>query len=313
MKKIKLFYFIALWVLTLLSFTSCSILNVENTDKELATFSLNSTSFKHSNGIKDYGYYDIGVCRKLVGEVYCLVIFIDDDESSWTKSSRNTFYNSSFYPSINYLTKQAQKRNINLNLSCGQYTTKSDLLSPIRYNGIIQPSSEKALDNMDIMAQTAQNLGFPNKEVMHAFLKNSTGAKQIAYILCLNKSGRPYSVSDSTYDDKDSIEFVVAFSDNEYGLTNVGSSILHEFLHLFGAADLYDASGEYREREKLCKKLFPKDVMMKNAIDPNSLDIGILTECLIGWSDQFPSACDCPEWWEKTSNKEHRPPYSSVN
>ncbi len=257
--------------------------------------------FEFSEGVTAYGYYDIGNCRKLNGDVYTLVIFLDDDVSSWDDEARNTFYNKRFFPSVEYLKKEADRRNVDLNLKSGQYTTKQDLIKPLRYDGIVQPTAEKIIENLDIFNQTAQTLGFPNKEVMHAFLQHNTGVEQIAYILALNKSGRAYAVSDNLYNDIDAIEFVVAFSSNENGKDDVGSSILHEMLHLFGAADLYDPTGEYPERKKLCKKLYPNDIMMKSATNPDMLEIGRLTECLIGWSDYFPPECDCPEWWQTTA------------
>lgn len=306
MKNFKLILNTVVSTVLTLSLTACSVFGGDKDDTYSKITDFEPHIFKYSEGITAYGYYDIGNCRKLSGDAYTLVIFLDDDVSSWDEEARNTFYNKRFFPSIDYLTEQAELRDVDLTLQSGQYTTKSDLESPPRYRGVVQPTVDKAINNLDIFAQTAQTMGFPNKEVMHAFLQNSTGVQQIAYILVLNKSGRAYAVSDTTYDDKDSIEFVVAFSSNENGEKNIGSSILHELLHLFGAADLYDPSGDYPERLKLCKKLYPNDIMMKNAYNPDSLDIGRLTECLIGWSDYFPPECDCPEWWETDKVESHR-------
>lgn len=254
--------------------------------------------FKYSNGAADYGYYDIGNCRKLTGDVYTLAIFIDDNESVWNDDARNTFYNKRFFPSVNYLKEQAEIRSISLNLQCGQYTTASDLTSHLRYNGIIETDSTKAGKNADLLSKVAKALNFPDKEVMHAFMQQNTGVEQIAYIILLNKSGRAYAVSDTTDDGRDEIEFVVAFSSTEDGRNDIGSSVIHEMLHIFGAADLYATDDKYTEREKLCKKLYPNDIMMKASADPNKLEIGRLTEFLIGWSDYFPPECDCEEWWK---------------
>ncbi len=306
MKKFKLIPNTVLSVVLALSLTACSVFGGSSGDTSSDITDSTPHIFKHSEGITAYGYYDIGNCRKLLGEAYTLVIFLDDDVSSWNEESRSTFYNKRFFPSINYLKEEAELRNVDLTLQSGQYTTKSDLTSHPRYRGVVEPTVDKAINNLDIFAQTAETMGFPNKEVMHAFLQNSTGVEQIAYILVLNKSGRAYAVSDTTYDDKDAIEFIVAFSSNERGEKSIGSSILHELLHLFGATDLYDPNGEYPERLKLCKKLYPNDIMMKNAYNPNNLDIGRLTECLIGWSDYFPPECDCPQWWETDKAESHR-------
>lgn len=256
-------------------------------------------TFKYAPDIYAYGFLDIGVCKKLVGDVYTLVIFMDDDESSWDEEARNNFYSKRYFPSINYLSSQAEKRGVELNIQSGQYTTRRDLVSQPRYYGTVSSVSDKPNNNLDVLEQAAQTFGYTDSSLMHAMLKYNLKVEQIAYVLAFNKPGRAYAVYDSVYDNTDAIEFVVAFSKNENGQANIGSSVLHEMLHLFGATDLYNDNGMYKQRYKLCKKLYPNDIMMKSAINPESLEIGALTECLIGWSNQFPEECDCPEWWER--------------
>ncbi len=242
-----------------------------------------------------------------------MVIFLDDDESSWTKKSRNTFFNKKFFPSINYIKEQAELRDVDLNLNCGQYNIGPDLENPPRYDGTVEPDISKIMNNIDIFNQVALTLGFPDRRVLHAYLKNYTGCEQIAYIIALNKPGRAYAISDTVDDGVDAIEYVVAFSKSYSGLDDIGSSIIHEMLHLFGAIDFYDPSGYYPKRKELCEKLYPNDIMMRSAIDPNELSIGRLTECLIGWSDYFAPECDCPEWWETDRVITHRPPAGTEN
>ena len=270
-------------------------------------------NFVYSDGPSDYGYYNIGNCKKLVGKVYTLVIFLEDNESRWDEKAINQFYNNKFFPSFNYLKEQAELRKVPLELDCGQYATCADGQTRIRYNGIIQTDSSNADINLDIMKQTAKSLGFMTPEIMHAFLKNSTKSEQIAYILAVNKRGQAYAVADSFDDGADSVEFVVAFSSSSSSITNVGSTVVHEMLHLFGACDLFDPSGEYPKRKKLAKKLYPKDIMMLSAISPNSLEFGQLTSFLIGWTDSFPAECDCEAWWYKVENENSLPDREPYN
>lgn len=258
--------------------------------------------FKYSDGPTSYGFINIGVCKKLTGKVYTLVIFLDDDESSWNEEARTEFYGKKYFPSVNYLSGQAEKRNIELDLQSGQYTTRQDLKTQPRYNGTVNSAFVSASNN-DILEQTAKTLGYTNADLMHAMLKYNLEVEQIAYVIVLNKPGRAYAVYDSVYDNYDAIEYVVAFSENENGQDYIGSSVLHELLHLFGAADLYDDKGIYTKRYKLCGKLFPNDIMRRSAISPESLSIGPLTEYLIGWSENFPAECDCPEWWERRGDR----------
>ena len=306
MNKLKRFFLCFVCFLLSLLLTACS---GDDTYSKITDFTPHT--FVYSDGIADYGYYNIGNCKKLVGDVYSLVIFLDDDESGWNEEARSIFYSMRFEPSISFITEKAKTHGVKLNLKYGQYSTKQDTSKKPHYNGKVENSAEKAINNLDIFSQTAKTLGFPNKEVMHAYLQNYTGVEQIAYFIVLNKPGRAYAVCDTTYDGADSIEFVVAFSSDEYANRAIGSSVIHEMLHLFGATDLYDSTGHYKKRERLCKKLYPDDIMRKSSINPDSLSIGRLTECLIGWSDYFPSECDCPEWWETDYEETHRPHYNS--
>ncbi len=306
MAVLKKFFCVLLIFALIFSFSGC---NSNDTYSKIENFTPHE--FVYSSGVTAYGYYDIGSCRKLVGSVYTLVVFLDDYESSWSDSARSDFYNNRFEPSASYIINEAERRNINLEFNYGQYSTKKDSDKHLVYDGIVANSPNGAINNLDIMSKTAKALGFTNKDVMHGFLQNYAGTSQVAYILVLNKAGRAYAVSDTTYDGVDSMEFVVAFSASEGGNKWVGSSVIHELLHLFGAADLYDTTGQYPDREKLCKKLYPNDIMRKSATNPETLSIGRLTECLIGWSDYFPPECDCPEWWNSAFEEEHRPHSSS--
>lgn len=300
---------IALLLCLLLTFGLAACDEEDNSYSKITDFEPHV--FEFSEGITAYGYYDIGNCRKLTGDVYTLVIFLDDKESRWNDLTRAMFYDWRFFPSITYITEQAELRDVELNLQCGQYTTKQNTDYQPYYDGVVANSAANAINNIDIFKQTAETLGFPNKEVLHGYIQNYTGCEQIAYVLMLNKPGRAYAVTDTTYNDKDSIEFVVGFSSDLMGNRSIGSSVIHEILHLFGATDLYDDLGKYPAREKLCKELYPNDIMMRSATDPNDLEIGRLTEALIGWSDYFPPECDCPEWWETDYVESHRPDFKT--
>ena len=256
--------------------------------------------FVYSDGIHEYGYINIGSCKKLLGNVYTLVIFMNDTQSSWNEEARKNFYDKRYFPSINRLLKEAEEREIDLTIENGKYEFKSDRKTPISYPGKIADSADNASLSLDLLNYAAKTLGFTDAAYMDKILKNNLKAEQIAYVIALNKPGRAYAIFDNTFDGRDSLEFVVAFSKDENGNDNIGSSILHELLHLFGATDLYGGNEVYKKRYELLSKLYPNDIMMKSAVNPNSLKIGARTECLIGWSDVFPAECDCPEWWEQS-------------
>ena len=67
--------------------------------------------------------------------------------------------------------------------------------------------------------------------------------------------------------------------------------IAHEFLHLFGALDLYitpfDGKKEARRRKEFAMKEFPREIMAFPYRGMDSLEISPLTEYLIGWDRQL--------------------------
>lgn len=79
----------------------------------------------------------------------------------------------------------------------------------------------------------------------------------------------------------------------EYGVQSYKrpSVIAHEFLHLFGALDLYitpfDSRRSARKRKDFAMKEFPDEIMAFAYRDLDSLQISPLTEYLVGWRPQL--------------------------
>jgi hypothetical protein len=77
--------------------------------------------------------------------------------------------------------------------------------------------------------------------------------------------------------------------DAEYAIVSFKnpSVIAHEFLHLFGALDLYigpwDSKRKARKKKAAAMKEFPDEIMAFAQRDIDSLQIGELTKYLIGW------------------------------
>lgn len=67
--------------------------------------------------------------------------------------------------------------------------------------------------------------------------------------------------------------------------------IAHEFLHLFGALDLYitpyDNSKKAAKKKAFAMKEFPNEIMAFTYRGLDSLNIGKFTEYLIGWDREL--------------------------
>ena len=177
--------------------------------------------FVYADGIYDYGYIDIGSCKKLLGDVYTLVIFLDDTEGVWDSASRDNFYDKRYFPSINLLLSEAESRGLELNIQSGKYATKSDKVSPIIYNGKVAENADNASLSFNLLNHVAQSLGFTDARYMDTILKNNLKVEQIAYVIAVNKPGRAYAIFDNTFDGQDALEFVIAFSKDESGKDNI--------------------------------------------------------------------------------------------
>ena len=95
------------------------------------------------------------------------------------------------------------------------------------------------------------------------------------------------------------IEFCVFFDDAiTYSGTTCNPTIAHEILHLFGAEDYYDPYGDYPEREKLAKELYPNDIMFGTVTDMNNVNVGNYTAYSVGWINDLPQECDTENWWK---------------
>lgn len=71
------------------------------------------------------------------------------------------------------------------------------------------------------------------------------------------------------------------------------SVIAHEFLHLFGAWDLYvtpyDKKRKNKKKKKLAMEYFPNEIMAFTYRNIDSLQIGDFTKYLIGWKSEIPA------------------------
>lgn len=245
------------------------------------------------------------VCKDLKGEALLYFIFVDSRETApWTEYDIQSTIDS-VRVAINWLHIQARKNDIALNIIADfyigkEYTTiTKNLPSGSIFNSITQPNMKKgeALLNKwaDGIAKTAggsfpvyDKEGIPeinnprNKERLVAYLRDANHVESVALLLMLNNYYKSdISIQMNTMD-TDDVEFAVV----SY---KYPAEIAHNFLHLYGAADMYPTI--YRKNEKKIRFLqneFPKEIMLdpygKNIWD---LEISEYTKYLIGWSDRI--------------------------
>ena len=237
--------------------------------------------------------YKIGSCYNMQEDLCYYIIFVDDNESNWNENDKSEFVEKKFLPSINYLSNQSSLYNVTLNQD---YRICEGTAN---YNGVIEAETVQNGVQYDIYTQVASSLGYKSAKEMNDSLKKEHDVSQVAYLFAINKEGRSYKLAHSQTVIERKYEFCVFFSQSiGYTDTTCYSAIAHEILHLFGAEDYYDPYGDYPEREKLAKELYPKDIMFGTVTDVNTVSVGNYTAYSVGWIDQLPEECNVDEWWK---------------
>ena len=245
------------------------------------------------------------VCKELKGNVLVYYVFVDSDETiPWTEFDIRTTIDS-METAIRWLENEASKRGISLNIIQDYFigkeysTIKRDLPSGSVENSLNTPNLNRGTKSINEWADyIAKKVGYSidinekdgipeirnpnNKERLLAYLRDEKQVESVALIFMVNNYfKKDISVSLNTLTDND-----VEFSVVSYKYPSV---MVHNILHLFGAADLYKTV--YRRQThkiEFARETFPDDVMQNpNEINLKAMEIGELTEYLIGWRKEI--------------------------
>lgn len=248
------------------------------------------------------------ICKDLKGDVLLYFMFIDSKYTTpWTEFDIQSTIDS-VRSAINWLHLQAKKNNISLNIIADfyigpEYTTITrNLPEATVKESVTEPNSGKARENIkrwsDGVAKIAGGAvtlrdkdGIPkvkaprNKERLAAFLRDENKVESVALFYMVNNYYKSdVSVPVNTFSTED-VEFVIV----SY---KYPSEIAHNFLHLFGAADMYKTLLRRNDRNiKTLARLYPDEIMQEPyGKDINNLTISDYTEYLIGWAKDFDPA-----------------------
>ena len=157
-------------------------------------------------------WYDLGVSTQMEGDVFTLLIFMDDYESSWTYEEIESFCTNKYYPAETWLCQQARNWGASVNFSSGYYG--SDATVRVPYYGIIGDFSGNL--NNDIMDQAATSIGFADKEALHQRMVEYSGTDNICYVVVVDKPGRSYAMMDWHNDGYEFMEYAMLFAQPLY-------------------------------------------------------------------------------------------------
>lgn len=270
--------------------------------------------FLTSIGCKNYtriGSVRNNVCKTLEKKTILYAVFVDSDATHpWSEYDINSTMDS-INISINWLEKQAQMNGVSLDiiLERGENLSKHNAIpfkEDFKYQTLSGtlfkfPDLTKGINLVD---QWSNNVSkevariFPNdtskivlttnksndRERLIAKLRNNYKTDNIGLIFFIN----------NYFENEISVAFhTSSSSETEYAVvSNKNPSVIaHEFLHLFGAWDLYlspfDRKIFAKSKKRKAMKKYPTEIMTFTYRDIDSLSISPLSKYLIGWDNKL--------------------------
>jgi len=250
---------------------------------------------------------DNNVCKKLTGHVVLYAIFVDTRYTQPWSEYDITSTLDSINKAANWLEKLAQENHISLDIEVKYHqngrtiplvnnfpdkTLSRTLFSPVPSFGV--PKLDRWSDRI---ARTA-GLSLPKdtSKIVKTFNRLTDRERLIARLRDLNKTDNVavmYFINDYYSEDISLALHTGNSSSPEYAIVSYKRSavIAHEFLHLFGALDLYispfDRKKKSIKKKAEIMKLFPNEVMAFAYRQLDSLNISPFTKYLIGWENEL--------------------------
>jgi hypothetical protein len=276
--------------------------------------SLSCNSYKHGLSSENQitsevhlGSVNNNVCKSLYGRVVLYAIFVDTKGTKPWSEYDITSSLDSIKKAMQWIKKKASENNIYIDIEIHypennhkipiandfpRKTLSETLFLPNFSAGLkaiqswsdrIAVSAARTLPPDTSKIITTRN-SLSDKERLIARLRDIYKTDNVALMYFVN----------NYYSDELSVTFnIFSHTSIEYSIVSFKKPaiIAHEFLHLFGAWDLYITLGEKdkeaKERKAFAMKEFPNEIMAFAYRGIDSLDISPFTKYCIGWEKQL--------------------------
>jgi hypothetical protein len=227
-----------------------------------------------------------GSAYSLSDKIYVLTIFIS--ETDWIYDEKIKLYNKLF-EAQNWLIKEAKKYSQNIKFEGGHFGLDKTVIVDN-----IQEGTGSGNEPVDIVSSILNKVGYQRNLDFVNWVHQNTDCKNSLVLIFANKKGIGYAMQYNNEMDKEKyfLEGCILFKQYFDGRELASASIAHEFLHLFGAWDLYKTFQQTKDKEKKARKYFQNDIMLRTSYNINELEIGKLTAWLVGLSSYK------EEWYE---------------
>ena len=223
-------------------------------------------------------YVRNGSAYKLEGKVYILTIFIS--ESHWDYNDKLKLYDE-IYEAENWVIDQAKKYNKIVEFQGGNYGLNNTIII-----NNIPVGTASGNERGDLVDLVLKKVGYSSVSQFSNWIKQNTDADNYLVLILANKTGNGYAMPyKQGLNKKYFVEGTILYKRDLHNSRLISSEIAHEFLHLFGAWDLYKTFEQPKSREDKAKELFPNDIMHRVSYNINELKIDKLTAWLVGLSN----------------------------
>ena len=114
--------------------------------------------------------YNLANCRNLKGNPVVVLIFIDDNESHWTKEEVTTFTQEHILVGLDYLEKNARKWGVDLDFTIESYSTALSGYK-IKYEGTVNRNLYNGGSTKDVLDKAAQDIGCDSNWELYSYYK----------------------------------------------------------------------------------------------------------------------------------------------
>lgn len=247
---------------------------------------------------------DNNVCKRLKEEVVIYAVFVDSKIGGpWsTQDILSTL--DSVNLAARWIEYQARMRGVDLRVSvvthekAGVVPVRSELPRGGLLGAIRGLNAANALDRWADKAGRQVLSAFPRDTAQMTLTKIATKDRErlIARVRDLYRTDNVALMMfvNNYYNDEASVALHTGSTTAiEYAAVAFKrpAIIAHEFLHLFGALDLYvtpyDGKKEAQKRKEFAMKQFPNEIMAFPFRSLDSLEISPLTEYLVGWRSEL--------------------------
>ena len=166
----------------------------------------------------------------------------------------------------------------------------------------IEVAKGRREERVDWTQRIFPKLGFSSQQAFVSWKQKRKLGANYQLLLFAKSPGVSYSMAFANHMHKDLyfVESTILYQQFPNGQPLPTATIAHEFLHLYGAWDLYKTFQQSEAKQAEAEKLFPNDIMLRVSYDIQELEVGPMTAWRIGWSELH---YDWYDWFQPKNNK----------